>query len=411
MRKILMIGAGIGQHYLANYIKSQGHFLIAVSLPGDYPVLKIADKVYFEDIFNKEKILDIAKTECIDAVISDQNDLMMPTVAYVAENLKLPGVSSETINNYCNKNKFREICERIGVPVPAHAQCTSAMVPDSMKAIDFPWIVKPADSQSSVGVSKVNNVQECVKAVDFALRKSRTQEAIIEDFFEGVEVVVEGLIVKGKYYNLGFADRKYFNLENLSIPSQTVFPSILPKHILDQIVACEEKLTEFNKPDFALVHSEYIVNPKTEKFIVVESALRGGGVYTSSHLIPLYTGIDVYKILVACALGNEINMEEELRKKTKRASGYVCFYLPEGTVESVDGSDEVKNLPFVKMAHLEDILVGGNTLPITHKGQRLGPIIIEAQNRSILEDNIEKVKQILKIKVKNKDSLTNIIWD
>lgn len=92
MKKILMIGAGIGQLYLSKKIKERGDFLIVVTLPGNQPVIEIADKVYYNDVFDKEGVLQIAEKEKIDAVISDQNDTMMPTVAAVAEALNIPGL-------------------------------------------------------------------------------------------------------------------------------------------------------------------------------------------------------------------------------------------------------------------------------------------------------------------------------
>ena len=107
MKKILVVGAGIGQLYLAKKIKDRGDFLITVTLPGNQPVIDIADKVCYEDVFNKEGVLQIAKRERIDAVISDQNDMMMPTVSFVAEHMGLPGNSTTVINAYCNKNTFR----------------------------------------------------------------------------------------------------------------------------------------------------------------------------------------------------------------------------------------------------------------------------------------------------------------
>ncbi len=99
-----MIGAGIGQFYMAQKIKSRGYYLIVVTMPGDYPVIDIADKVCYVNVFDKDAVLAVVRENDIDAVISDQNDTMMPTVAYVAENLGLPGNDSRIVNSYCNKN-------------------------------------------------------------------------------------------------------------------------------------------------------------------------------------------------------------------------------------------------------------------------------------------------------------------
>lgn len=87
---------------------------------------------------------------------------------------------------------------------------------------------------------------------------SKSHTAILEEFFEGQEVVVEGFIYQGIYYNLGFADRKYFDLDRLFIPSQTIFPSVIDEDVKKRIVECEEKMAKYVNPEFAIVHSEYL---------------------------------------------------------------------------------------------------------------------------------------------------------
>jgi carbamoyl-phosphate synthase large subunit len=394
-----MVGAGIGQVFLARKIKARGHYLVTVTLPGNQPVIKIADKVRYEDVFNKEGVLAIARDENVDAVISDQNDMMMPTVAYVAEHMGLPGNSTQVVHDYCDKNAFRDNCDILGIPVPRHCSVSEVVVPEGMKEVPLPWVVKPADAQSSVGVEKVSTLAEYFAAVKVAIEVSRTHTAIVEEFFNGQELVAEGFIYKGKYYNLGFADRKYFALDNLFIPSQTLFPSLVPSSVLDSIRECEENMAAMVKPMFAIVHSEYLYNAETGEFRVVESALRGGGVYISSHLVPAYSGIDINETLIDAMLGENVDMDTILAQRKNRASGYVCFYLPEGKVKKVEGLDEVKAMSSVMQSFLDDFVMGLETHKLTHKGQRMGPILVKAENRETLETEIRKIQRTLKVEV------------
>jgi len=407
MKKILIIGAGIGQVFIAKKIKARGYYLITVTQKGNYPVIDIADKVYYENVFNKDAVLEIARKEQVHGVISDQNDMMMPVVAYVAEHLGLPGNNTCIVNAYCNKNVFRDNCDKVGIPVPQHCSVSEVDIPEDMTGVSFPWVVKPADAQSSVGVSKVNNKPDYLSAVKKAIDVSKTKTAIVEQFFQGQELVAEGFIYKGKYYNLGFADRKYFDLDGLFIPSQTLFPSILPQTILDRIMECEEKMAEYVQPDFAIVHSEYLYNEESGEICIVESALRGGGVYISSHLVPLYCGIDINEVLLDCVLGKEVDIPSILSKAQYSASGYVCFYLPEGRVISLQGIDEVGNMDCVEMMEVNDITIGMETFKLTHKGQRLGPILVSAENRMKLEESIKKIQRKLRISVENMEGKIN----
>ncbi len=412
MKKILIIGAGIGQVFIAKKIKARGYYLIAVTQEGNYPVIDIADKVYYENVFNKEAVLEIANREHVDGVISDQNDMMMPIVAYVAEHLGLPGNNTSVVNAYCNKNVFRNNCDEVGVPVPKHCSVSKIEVPVIMKDVPFPWVVKPADAQSSVGVTKVNNVTEYLAAVKYAIEVSKTDTAIVEQFFQGKELVAEGFIYNGKYFNLGFADRKYFDLDGLFIPSQTLFPSAVPQNVLNRILEYEEKMVAYVQPNFAIVHSEYLYNADLDEICIVESALRGGGVYISSHLIPLYCGIDINDVLLDCIVGKEVDILSILSKAKYKASGYVCFYLPEGHVSSISGFDEVGRMECVKMLEVNDIKVGMETPKLRHKGQRFGPILVDAKNRIQLEEFISRIQLILRVDIKDIDGSTKgIIWN
>lgn len=412
MKKILMIGAGIGQYFLASKIKSQGHNLIVVTMPGNQPVIDIADKVCYCDVFDKDGVLKIAEDENVDAVISDQNDMMMPTVAYVAEHLGLPGNNCWQVHQYCDKNAFRDNCDKLGIPVPRHCSVSSVAVPDGMKNVPLPWVVKPADAQSSVGVEKVNSIEEYLVAVKVAIEVSKSHTAIVEEFFKGQEMVAEGFIYQGKYYNLGFADRKYFDLHNLFIPSQTVFPSNIEQSVLDKIEGCERKMAEYVKPSFAIVHSEYLYDAPSGEYRVVESALRGGGVYISSHLVPACSGIDINDVLIDAILGKEIDMEKIISNRVRKGAGYICFYLPEGKVDSIVGMEEVKTHTSVMMASLKDIEVGMDSPKLTHKGQRLGPILVMAESRDALEAEISKIQSTLKAEVVSADGvIKGIIWE
>lgn len=399
MPKVLMIGAGIGQVYLCSIIKKRGLKLIVVTIPGNYPCISLADKVYYVDIFDKQKVLEVAVLEKIDIVISDQNDLMMPTVAYIAETLNLPGNTVSQINAYCNKNIFRDNCQTLSIPSPKHTKTQTIKIPESFKNIPFPWVVKPEDSQSSIGVSKVNNIDEYTDAVIVALNASRNKSAIIEEFFIGKEIVAEGFIYKGIYYNLGFADRIYFDTIEYFIPSQTIFPSNISIELQKQIIAYETRMARYIKPDFAIVHSEYLINEDTNRICIVESALRGGGVYISSHLIPEYTGININELLLDCCMGKKIDISIFERKINQRnASAYICFYLPQGIVQSIIGVEHISRLQYVIKCDI-NISIGDKTQEITTKGQRLGPIIIKGNNRIDIERKISYVQSLLDIKV------------
>lgn len=397
MKKLLVIGAGIGQINIVQLARNLGIYVIVVS-PKGYPAIDFADELFECDIYDYDRIVEFGHRSHVDAVISDQNDLMVPTVAYVAEKLNLPGLSFQQAISYCDKNIFRSICRKIDVPVPESISVTDNRIVDDFN-VSFPWIVKPVDSQSSIGISRIDNIGQYKDAVSNALNKSKNNKAIVEQFFYGDEVVCEGFVFQGKYYNIFFGDRRYF--KNSLIPCQTLFPSELSFEYQEKIVNCEKKISQFIDAPFGIIHSEYLVNKTTGEFIIVESAIRGGGVYISSHLVPLSTGLDINTLLINCALGNVIEKEVEdfFSHKSMNASAYVCFSLPEGVVTEIHGLDDISYISGVQMSDIRDLQVGETIHEMKTKGMRKGPFILCGKNRNEIEHIINRLKEKLKIKV------------
>lgn len=403
---ILIIGAGIGQVHIVKLSQQLGCHVIVVSPKGNYPAIDLADEFFDCDIYDRDKIVDYARDRNIDAVTSDQNDLMMPTVAYVAEALGLPGNTFEQVMSYCDKNMFRKICKDANVPVPANVEISNSDIPLSFN-VPLPWIVKPSDSQSSIGISKINNIEEYQEAVKLAISKSKQHKAILEKFFTGTEYVCEGFIYYGKYYNIAFGDRMYF--KDSLIPSQTIFPSTLSQSIKDRIVECESRIASTINTNFGIVHSEYLVNDETGDFCIVESAIRGGGVYISSHLIPLSTGFDINTLLLKCALGEKIDVENCFANPDTKVSAYMCFTLPGGIITEVQGIEEIAKIEGVKMFDIRDLGIGTKTEKMTVKGARKGPILIQAKDREELHEIEQRIKDTISIKV-NGHINNSIIW-
>ncbi|MBP5787602.1 MAG: ATP-grasp domain-containing protein [Kiritimatiellae bacterium] len=397
---LLVIGAGIGQVPLLERAKTRGLHTIVVSKPGNYPGFALADESCFLDIFAHEAIADFARTRGIDAVVSEQNDLTAPTVAFVAERLGLPGNTVDQVTAYCNKSRFRANCDAVGIPVPRHISIDSPdLIPPSFSAVPFPWMVKPEDSQSSMGISRIDAPSAFSEAVAHALAHSRSRRAILEEFFPGREVVCEGFVRQGRYFPLAFGDRKYFALPNLFIPSQTLFPSVLQETFQERILDCEREMAAHVGLNFAIIHSEYLVDERTGEFRAVESAPRGGGVYIASHLIPHVTGIDVTDLVLDLALGENVDVPALFARKASRAAGYVCFHLPEGRIVSVAGRETLADNPAVLATYLDDIRPGALVGPMFHKGMRKGPILVGAPDRPSLETCIAEVQSTLTVQV------------
>jgi carbamoyl-phosphate synthase large subunit len=381
-----------------------------VSIGGDYPGFFIADKSYKIDIREKDRILEIARFEKICGILTDQTDIGVPTVAYVAERMGLPGIGYDCALKFTNKYKTRQLCKEIGIPIPDHVQALSLeQAIQYAKQLEFPLVIKPVDGYGSRGVSKVNNHGELETKYRNAVAYSTSGCVILEEYFSGTEIVVEGFVSDYEASNLVTGDRTYFAIPDTFIPKHTLFPSLLRQDYQQKILDMDSLLIKHFGPKFGITHNEYLIDDKTGEVRLVETAIRGGGVYISSDLVPLACGIDANELLVELASGRE-RVRIDNNKRDNRASGYICFYLPEGTICQVKGLNELETLPGVHHAYVNDLVIGKQTQPMQDKGMRLGPVLITGKDRQDLQKVIDQVQETLVINVETADGVKGIIW-
>lgn len=406
---ILILGAAALQLPLIKYVKSRGFRVIVVSIPGDYPGFGYADRGIYCDIRDGKKILSLIKDENIVAVLTDQTDISVPTVAFLCDKLGLPGNSERVAQIYSNKNLMRKICDDINIPNLRHIRVSE--IADAKDWDIYPAMLKPEDSQGSRGVYKVNTFEELADALGDTLSFSHSGVAILEEFFVGNEIVVEGYVQDGEYINFGIGDRKYFEIEGKFIPSQTIFPTTINNALIDRILNNERNIHSHLSPSFGMIHSEYLVNEQSGEFFLVEMALRGGGVYISSHLIPLYTSFNNYDLLLQNALGKKVDLVSIEQSFVKKSSAYICFCLPEGKIISVDGVNDVLGMEGCVFFDNTGLEIGKYIGPMCNKTDRLGPIIVQSANKQTIDSTIGEIQQRLRVAIQSHDGKTrSIIW-
>jgi biotin carboxylase len=409
-QKIMILGAGRDQTGIIKKARKMGYYTIVVSKSGSYPGFAIADKSYEIDVVQKERVLEVAELEKICGVVTDQLDAAVLTVAYVAEKMGLPGIGYDCAIKFANKYTMRQICTKIGIPVPKHFK--AATLDDAVrcaKELDFPLMIKPVDSGGSRGVSKVNDFSELEYKFENACGLSRSGKVIMEEFFPGAEFAVVGFVIDYEYTNLGVGERFYFDVPDTFIPRRTLYPALLNQEIKDTITKIDSRLITHLGPKFGNTYSEYLINLETGDVRIVEIAIRGCGALTSSDLVPLACGIDVNELLILIASGNgDVRIDHS--KRINKASGNIFFHLPEAVISEIRGLEEVSKVPGVYQTYLQNIQVGKETKQMVDKGDRLGPILIMGEDRTELQDVINRVTNTLYIHVETAKGIKGIIW-
>lgn len=412
MKKVMILGAGRGQIPLMNFCHKYGAYVIAVSPKGNYPGFKVCDEFFYEDIKNKEAILTKAQSLSIDAIITDQLDQSVPSVAYVAEKMGLPGISYNVALKFSDKFNMRSAAKEIGINVPE--SCLIKRVEDAIDAIKkqhlkFPLIMKPVDGSASNGVFKVDSVDEIAKHLDNTLKFSKSRTAILEQFIDGNEYVVEAYTHNYVVHNLMVGHRDYFDVPGCFIPSATVFQDSehVESELEQQLKSVNETIVKGFGLKFGITHGEFLVEKKSGKIYLVEIAARGGGVFISSEIIPAATGVNANELLVKDALGI---YDDQIAIK-KGAAAYFCYLLHEGEIVKIDGCEAVEQTKGVRKAFFDNIEVGMHIDSITDKSSRKGPIIVEGNCKTDCYNIIEDIRPILQIETEKNGEIQGIVWN
>src|SRR6202047_951612 len=195
-KKIHILGAGEWQLPTIRLATSLGYRVLVTDMHRERPGYALANEHAVMDITDKEGTLRIAAQHRIDGIVCDTTDAGVPTMAYVAEKLGLPGIGYETALNFTDKLRMRTISAAAGLPNPPF--CAAAGLDEARRAasgLGYPVVVKPIDNQSSRGVHVVRAPIELDAAWLDAARHTRRPEVLVEGFLRGTEVTVEGVCV------------------------------------------------------------------------------------------------------------------------------------------------------------------------------------------------------------------------
>lgn len=394
-KRLMILGASILQLPAIQKAQSMGIEVIAVDMDKKAVGFKHADISLNISTLDSNKVLEAAEKYEIDGIMTLASDMPIRTVAKVAEELNLVGVSTETAINVTNKASMRMKLKLNNVPVPKFFKvCTFEEYIKVIKEFDEPFIVKPADNSGSRGVFLVKDDRDTktvTHAFEYSQQFSRSGEIVVEEYMSGPEVSVETFSINGQTKIIAITDKYTTGAPNFVEMGHSI-PSILSSSVkieIEKVVkAAVTALEVKNGP----THTEVIVTPAGPK--IVEVGARLGGDNITTHLVPLATGVDLVKACIKIALGEV----PELEQTQSLGSAIRYFNTDEySTLKDIQGIEGARQLMGVK-----DIVfnknIGEMTPEISSSVDRIGYVIAQSRDASsaikICEDVLKQVKFI-----------------
>ena len=323
---------------------------------------ELASYFYPISILDKEAILLKCKEIGIHGITTIATDIAMPSVNFIAKELKLVGNSLEATLISTDKYQMRKALSSKSIPCPRFSFYEIDNF-QNHEGFEFPLIVKPTDRSGSRGVTKVNSIDEANKAILKALDNSINKRVIIEEFIQSDrEFSVEFISFNGKHYPLAITD-KVTTREPFFFEMAHHQPANVNKEIADKIFNVTIEVLNALDIKNGASHTEVYLLDNGE-IRVVESAGRMGGDLIGSHMVQLSTGFDFLMATIDVAL-NQFDINKYKRNPKKSYSGVYYIVANPGKIVSIinnfiDFPDIVYCDQLCKVGDFIDSLVDGS---------------------------------------------------
>lgn len=307
MKKVLILGAGIYQVPLIETAKRLGIYTIVASIPGNYPGFELADKVYYENTTDYEKILEIARSEEIDGIITTGTDVAVITIGKICDRLGLTGLSFEAAEIATDKLRMKTCYEEYGVRTAKFRRISfeDPDYEDALGELQLPLIFKSVDSSGSRGIVRVDSPSEYPAARENVRDNTRADYFIVEEFIEGEEFGAQAFVRNGRIeFILPHGD--YVFKGDTGVPIGHFAPYDLDEASVEDAKLQLGLAIKAMKLDNCAINADFIM--KDSKTYVLELGGRSGATCLA-ELVSIYYGFDYYEKILLTALGEAVDFE------------------------------------------------------------------------------------------------------
>ena len=375
--KLMILGASILQLPAIQKAKEMGLQVVAVDM--DPNAIGFGEKGITKEVISTIDIpgvLEAARRHGIQGIMTLASDMPMRTVAAVAKEMGLVGITEDTALKATNKAAMRQALQDYGVPIPRFFKVSDQQqYREAVAQMPGAFMVKPADNSGSRGIIKVDSPTDTAAveaAYSYSRGFSRGGDVVVEEYMQGAEVSVETLTVDGVCHVIQITDKlttgaPYF--VEMGHTQPTAHAPAVAEQIRRVAIAANRAIGIQNGPS----HTEIMVTTDGPK--VVELGARLGGDCITTHLVPLSTGVDMVECCIRIALGQA----PDLQHKFQKGSAIRYFSQTPGVVKSITGLENARRLPGVRQISIVHG-VGETVEQIRSSSHRLGFAIAQGQD-------------------------------
>lgn len=307
-------------------------------------------------------------------------------VSEVAHKLGLPGLSPLAARRATHKVERQECFALSGVPAPRFARANSLeSALAKAELLGWPFVLKPADSAGSRGVQLLTDAAQVEAAIDEIRTISKDPFFLMEEYLEGTEHSIEGIVLDGEVIWTGFSDRNY-DKKHIYPPyfleDGDTLPTALSDAMIARVKAVSTQAVQALGIDFGPVKGDIIIDSEGPKML--EMAARLSGDYFCDVTVPLHNGINLLEVVMDQALGIPVD-HSRLQPVIDRGVALRYAWPKPGIVRRISGLEQARSLPGVHFVQFEprwkDLDVGTYIEPMRSMGERVVAVMAHANTR------------------------------
>lgn len=352
------------------------------------------------------KILSTLENTPVDAILP-VDDETTELAARLAQKLDLPGNSLKSTQLTRNKYHFRRTLSENGLPSPRFRLVSIDSDPERLARQNdllFPCVLKPLLLSASRGVIRVNNETECIAAFNRITRLLRQKQffqkrgrfaksILIEEYIEGQEYAIEGLLSNGRLKILTIFDKP----DSLEGPffEETIYvtPSRLSPEMQSRIRSTLESACRILGLRHGPVHAEARINGRGIFLIEVAPRTIGG---LCARTLRFASGMSLEELVIRHAFGEEI----ENLLLDSCASGVMMIPIPRGGVlDEVHGLKNALAVPGIEDIQMT-IKPGNLVVPLPEGASYLGFIFATGHTPAEVENSLREAHTKLRFDIR-----------
>jgi biotin carboxylase len=401
----LLLGGAQHQVCAIEAAKRLGYRTVLCDYLPDNPGQHVADVFYQLSTADRELMLEVARKERADGVLSFGSDVALPSAAYVAERLGLPSNSLQSVEVLSTKHKFRAYLREHGFNCPRAVALSSdvdprvALAQIQEEGLVYPIMLKPTDSSGSKGVTVLDepDPEAMEAAVQRAAHFSRNATLIAEERLRYEHPYLIGgdiFVAQGRIAFWGLMACLRDQAISHLVPVGKAYPPRLDAPTMQRVHDELQRLVESLDLRFGEMNVEVIVGPGGTPY-VLELGGRAGGNLIPQQLTDI-SGIDLVEASVRYAMGDE-SMDVSFDGNGAAALTHVVHARTSGILEGVEIDAELA--PHVYRA-LSYVQPGDEVVQMRNGSDGIGHLFMSFDSTEQMWTYIPRLNDLVRVNVR-----------